>query len=67
MDIIFVALIMPLLLHLGMGPRMQPFPHALSRKTQTLRDLIKKSLQPSSVLYQARSQAGITCINHLSV
>ena len=46
-----VALIMPLLLHLVMGLRTQPFPYTLSRNIQTLRDLIKRNLQPSSVTH----------------
>ena len=67
MNIMVVALIMPLLLHLVMGLRTQPFPYTLSRNIQTLRDLIKRNLQPSSVTHQTWSLADIKCINHISV
>lgn len=67
MDRVVVALILPLLLHLVMHLRTQPFPCALSRNIQTLGDLIKRDLQPSSVTHQAWSLAGIKRINHISV
>lgn len=67
MDVIVIALIMPLLLYLVMGLRTQPFPGALSRNIQTLETLLKRNLQASSVAHQTWSLAGIKCINHTSV